>query len=254
MLRFKRREQDQVSGPAEPYWKQRSWQLSAGFLGLVFLVGGISTLTSGHGGGGGSATAKASDGPHISTVTKDGRPAGCSTDDSAGDTVPKAAPKDIRWRTLGVARVPVSASAGPTRFDGELWWCFAHTPDGAVLAANVIPSQMSGSQWRTITEQQVVAGRGREMWEFQRATVQNVDSAADTDAPVASYVGFSVKSYTSKAASVRLLIKGSQGFAATTIDLRWNGGDWKVLPDGGGALHSSVSSVTNTNGFVLWGA
>ncbi|MCX4904454.1 hypothetical protein [Streptomyces sp. NBC_00878] len=250
---FRRRER-RYEEPG-PYWKQRSWQLSAGFLGLVFVLGGIVALTS----GGDTeadraAAAAASDGPLTGTsVAKDGRPQGCRTDDSAGDAVPTAAPGDISWRTLGVARVPVSTSAGPTRMESALWWCFAHTPTGAVLAANIIPSQMSGSHWRTVTEQQVVAGQGREMWEFQRATVQDVDDAAADGTPVASYVGYSVTSYKSTAATVRLLLKGDQGYATTTIVLRWSGGDWKVLPDDSGALHSPVSTAQSTNGFTLWG-
>ncbi|WP_369186664.1 hypothetical protein [Streptomyces sp. R08] len=249
---FRRRERR--AAESGPYWKQRSWQMSAGFLGIVVVVGGFVTALSGTDAAADHGTAAASAGPLSGTsALVDGRPRGCRTDDSAGGTVPTTAPRDISWRTLGVARVPVSASAGPTLIQGPLWWCFAHTPIGAVLAASVIPSQMSGSHWRTVTEEQVVAGQGREMWEFQRGTVQDIDGAAAADTSVASYVGFSVTSYTSSAATVRLLLKSDQGYAATTITLRWSGGDWKVLPDGNGALHSPVSSAQSTIGFTLWG-
>ncbi|MFE9601406.1 hypothetical protein [Streptomyces hokutonensis] len=251
---FKRRERrTEESGP---YWKQRSWQLSAVFIALVFLLGGIAQLVSGRGGtGDGASGAVVSDGPlpDSSHNAKDSRPDGCRTDDSAGGTKPNAAPKDVSWRTLGVAQVPVSASAGPTLMEGPLWWCFAHTQTGAALAATVIPSQMSGSHWKAVTDRQVVAGAGRRIWEFERGTVKNIDSAADTDVAIATYVGFSVTSYTSTAAAVRLLLKSDSGYAATTIDLRWSGGDWKLLADGSGSLHSPVSSVSNTDGFIVWG-
>ncbi|MEW2163410.1 hypothetical protein AB0912_10475 [Streptomyces sp. NPDC007084] len=248
---FKRRERRLAE--SGPYYKQRSWQLSAGFLGIVVVVGGIVSLLSGPGGGAGTANAAATTGPlSKASATKDGRPAGCGTDDSAGSALPKAAPKDVTWRTLGVARVPVSASAGPTLIQGPLWWCYAHTPDGAALAAHIIPSQMSGSHWRTVTEQQVVAGQGRDMFEFQRATVANTDEQSGGTA-VATYVGFTVTSYTESAATVRLLLKSAQGYAATTISLRWSGGDWKVRPDDNGSLHTPVSTVQSTNGFTLWG-
>ncbi|MFF4354384.1 hypothetical protein [Streptomyces sp. NPDC001530] len=255
---FKRRKRRvEESGP---YYKQRNWQLSAGFLGVALVVGVIVTAVSG---GPDTTTARAnavaSDGPLSddsdssgSSGAKDSRPHGCRTDDSAGAALPTAAPKDVERHKLGVSRLPVSASAGPTRISGDLWWCFAHTPTGAALAATVIPSQMSGSNWRTVTERQVVAGSGREMWEFKRATVKDIDSE-NTDVTPSSYVGFEVTSYKRTAASVKLLLKSSQGFAATTIDLRWNGGDWKVLPDGDGSLHTPVSSVSDTNSFVLWG-
>ncbi|MER5656957.1 MULTISPECIES: hypothetical protein [unclassified Streptomyces] len=250
-MKFTRRERRLAE--TGPYYKQRSWQLSAGFIGIVVVVGGIVSLLSGPGASADGTNTAASQGP-LSQVSaaKDGRPKGCTTDDSAGSTLPKAAPKDVTWRTLGVARVPISASAGPTLIQGPLWWCYAHTPAGAALAAHIIPSQMSGSHWRTVTEQQVVAGQGREMFEFQRATVANTDGQSDGTA-VASYVGFSVTAYTESAATVRLLLKSAQGYAATTISLRWSGGDWKVRPDDNGSLHSPVSSVQTTNGFTLWG-
>ncbi|WP_406166548.1 hypothetical protein [Streptomyces sp. NBC_00996] len=252
---FKRRERRvEESGP---YYKQRNWQLSAGFLGVAVVVGLIVTMVSGNDTTTPDrAKAATSDGPlsddSDNSAAKDSRPHGCRTDDSAGAALPTAAPKDVERRKLGVSQLPVSASAGPTRISGDLWWCFAHTPTGAALAATIIPSQMSGSNWRTVTERQVVAGSGREMWEFKRATVKDIDSE-NTDVTPASYVGFEVTSYKSSAASVKLLLKSSQGFAATTIDLRWNGGDWKVLPDGDGSLHTPVSSISDTNSFILWG-
>ncbi|TQJ87723.1 hypothetical protein FBY22_6568 [Streptomyces sp. SLBN-31] len=237
--------------PSGPYWKQRNWQLSAGFLAVVVLLGGFVALTS----DGDGAKAAAAEGPlSHGSVLKSGRPKGCATDDSAGGALPKSAPKDISWHTLGIARVPVSASAGPTRTTGPMRWCYAHTPVGAALAATVIPSQMSGSGWKTVSRQQVVSGRGRDLFEFQRATVQDIDSAAQSGGTSAgSYAGFSVTSYTRGAANVSLLIRTGQGYATTTIALRWSGGDWKVVPDDGGSLHTPVTTVQGSpSGYVLW--
>ncbi|MEV6509143.1 hypothetical protein [Streptomyces sp. NPDC051642] len=236
-----------------PYWKQRSWQASAGFLALVVVLGVIATLTSGSGTAG-RAEAPASKGPLSGTVTKkDGRPGGCRTDDSAGDAIPTSVPEDISWHTLGIGRVPVSASAGPTRMQGAVWWCFAHTPMGAVLAATDIPTQMSGSQWRTVTDQQVVAGQGRELFVFQRTAVPDSDGANAAPA-TSSYAGFQVTSYTSGAAAVGLLIKNDQGYAKTTVYVRWSGGDWKIQPDGSGGLYSQLASEQSAVGYTLWGA
>ncbi|WP_338017753.1 hypothetical protein [Streptomyces adustus] len=249
---MRRQRRTEESGP---YWKQHNWQLSAGFLGLVVLLGGFVALTSG--GDGDGASAAASDGPlSAGAAPKDGRPDGCRTDDSAGDALPTSAPKDISWHTLGVARVPVSASSGPTRTTGPLRWCYAHTPVGAALAATVIPSQMSGSGWKTVSRQQVVAGRGRDLFEFQRSTVPNIDSVEQSPGlAVGTYAGFAVTAYTGRAAQVSLLIRTGQGYAQTTIVLRFSDGDWKVVPDGDGSLHTSVTTVQgNPSGYVLWGA
>ncbi|MFJ6464631.1 hypothetical protein ACIQM0_26985 [Streptomyces sp. NPDC091387] len=247
---FRRRERR--AAESGPYYKQRSWRLSAGFIGVVVVVGVIGTLTSGHSDTTHRATTAASVGPLSDTsATKGGRPRDCRTDDSAGDVLPTSVPKDVSWQTLGISRVPVSASAGPTRTDGDLWWCFAHTPTGAALAAHIIPSQMSGPGWRTVTKRQVVEGNGRKMFEFIRSTVQDTDG--ESGRAEASYAGFSVTSYKSTAATVKLLLKSDEGSAETVIRLRWSGGDWKVVPDANGGMHSPLASVQSTNGFLLWG-
>jgi hypothetical protein len=234
-----------------PYWKQRSWQWSAGFLGLVVLVGGFIALTS----GGDDANA-AADGPlSHKSGPRNSRPQGCRTDDSAGSALPESAPKDITWHRLGVGRIPVSASAGPTRTDGPVHWCFAHTPVGAALAATVIPSQMSGSGWETVCRQQVVEGNGRKLFEFQRSAYQDIDSAADTGGgAVGSYAGFSVTSYTSGTAKIRLLLTSTQGYGTTTIVVRWSDGDWKLVPTDDGSLYTTVAPVEGSpSGYIPWG-
>jgi hypothetical protein len=250
---MRRQRRTEESGP---YWKQRNWQLSAGFLAVVVLAGGFTALTSEHDTGGDRRGAAVSDGPLSGTsAPRGGRPLGCHTDDSGGDALPESAPKDISWHTLGIARVPVSGSAGPTRTTGSLRWCFAHTPIGAVLAATVIPSRMSGSDWRAVARQQVVAGHGRDLFSIQRQTVADIDSAEQAgNTAVASYAGFSVTSYTADAANVRLLLRTGQGYAATAVLVRWSNGDWKVVPNADGSLHSQVTTIQgNTNGFILWG-
>ncbi|MEU2747053.1 hypothetical protein ABZ613_12300 [Streptomyces collinus] len=257
------------SDPSEPYWKQRGWQVSAAFLGVVVLLSGIVALTAGRGTADDGASAPPSKGPLSGTpAMKDGRPDGCRTDDSRGGVMPTSPPDDVDWRALGVARVPVSASAGPTLTQGPVWWCFAHTPAGAVLAAHIIPSHMSGPDWRTIAQEQVVAGPGRDLFVFKRSTVRDDGPGGTPDtgsasgshrdagsgsSSAASYAGFSVPAYSGEAATVELLLKTGQGYATTSVALRWSGGDWKVQPSDNGALHTPVKAVQGTNGHLLWG-
>ncbi|MFH8445977.1 hypothetical protein ACH4D3_32820 [Streptomyces sp. NPDC018026] len=247
-MQLRRRRKTEESGP---YWKQRSWRLSAGFLGLVLVLGGFVAVTADHE----DTTLAAAEGPlSDDSVPPQERPRGCRTDDTARDK--KLAPKDVTWRSVGGAQVPVSASAGPTRTSGPMHWCYAHTPVGAALAATVIPTQMSRSDWKTISRQQVVAGHGRDMFEFRRSAVPNIDDIVEgAGTRVGSYVGFTVSSYSSEAARVSLLIRGAQGFATTTIQLRWSTGDWKVAPADNGSLHTPVTTAQGKPaGYVLWGA
>ncbi|CAL9489453.1 hypothetical protein [Streptomyces pilosus] len=234
--------------PSGPYWRQRGWQLSAGFVAVVFVLGGTIALTAGED----RAREPAPGGPLSGRAAGgDSRPQGCRTDDG-DDAVPTTAPRGVEWRTIGVVRVPVSPAAGPTRTDGGMRWCFAHTPVGAVLAAHVIPSQLSEPGWREVLDQQVVAGPGRDRFEFQRGLVRD-SSARRSDGSVATYTGFSVASYEGSDATVDLLMRTGSGYATTSIDLRWSGGDWKIRPSDGGDLHTPVSVVQNPRGYVLWG-
>ncbi|MBQ0827510.1 hypothetical protein [Streptomyces tagetis] len=232
---------------AGPYWRQRGWQLSAGFLAAAVLLGGVVALTSGGDGSGRSAA-----GPV--PVAAHGRPGDCRTDDSAGDALPEAAPEDVAWRMIGAVRVPVSPTAGPVRTGSTPWWCFAHTADGAVMAAHVITSQMGMADWESVAERQLVPGQPREMFVFKRRTIEDAPSQTADRASVATYTGFSVGSYAEDAASVNLLMRSGDGFTGTTVNLRWQEGDWKVLPYGNGSLYSTVRAVQNTTGYLLWGS
>ncbi|WP_198348093.1 hypothetical protein [Plantactinospora sp. KBS50] len=158
-------------------------------------------------------------------------------------------PADVTWRQLNGAGVPLSASAGPLRTTGAVQWCFAHTPMGAVMAANVIPRHMSGAEWRSVTAQQVVPGIDRDIFVAMRSSQQ--------DAPVRytanSLAGFLLMSYASDLATVRLLIRQVPAtYGVTDYTVQWQGGDWKLRPLAGGDLHTPVTPVPDATGFVLW--
>ncbi|MGI5401192.1 hypothetical protein ACQEVG_17375 [Streptomyces sp. CA-135486] len=244
------------AGADSPFWKQQGWILSAAFLAVALVMAGVTWLTTGEDQPADRARAAARNGP-LSSSSKggkrgDGRPDNCRTDDS-NDAKPTVSPDDIEWRPLGAAKVPASRSAGPLQTSGPLMWCFAHTPMGAVMAAHIIPTHMSGRDWRTVTEQQVVAGAGRDIFVAQRSTVP--ESAQNGNA-VSSYAGFAVDSYSPDAAKVQILIKSGSGsgYASTFIAMKWDGGDWKVQPGSNGSLYTSMTTVTGNAGFIMWKA
>ncbi|MFF3326363.1 hypothetical protein [Streptomyces sp. NPDC002889] len=244
------------AGAESPFWKQQGWVLSAAFLAVALVMAAVTWLTTGDDGPAGPDAAAGKKGPLSPAAEKggegqrgDGRPDGCRTDDS-NKAKPTASPGDVEWRPLNIARVPVSASAGPLRFSGPVMWCFAHTPMGAVMAAHIIPTHMSGSDWRTVTEQQLVASPGRDIFVAQRSTVPE---SARNGSAVGSYAGFAVTSYSQDAATVQLLIKnGSGGYGSTFVAVKWDGGDWKVQARSSGALYTSMTTVSGNAGFTMW--
>nr|WP_198151452.1 hypothetical protein [Kibdelosporangium sp. MJ126-NF4] len=211
----------------------------------AILMAAVAWLTSG-----GDEQPPTDSGPlRAESTAAGGRPDGCRTDDS-DNAIPKSAPPDVQWRVVEATRVPTSPSAGPKLLNGPLNYCFAHTPMGAVLAAHVIPAQLIGDGWRTVINQQLVPGLGRDIFESQRATVRDARAAA---ANVPTYLGFRIVSYTPDEAVVSLLIKNSMAaFSSTMVSMRWSDGDWKVQPGTVGDLHSDLDSVRNTDIFVKW--
>jgi hypothetical protein len=240
---------DDGGGQTPPFWKQRGWLLAAAFLAVAVIMSLVAVATGGGASRQQTSTARGPlSGPMAGTT---GRPAGCDTDDRAGRT-PTAPPRDVRWRTLGGTQVPLSRSAGPTRSNGPLLWCFAHTPMGAVMAAHVIPAQMTAPDWRTVAGQQIVAGFGRDLFVSQRGSLSQADVQTRRNG---TYTGFLLSDYTGDSALVDLLIKSPDGrYFHTSVSMSWSGGDWKVKPGSDGGLHSELSSASGPNGYVRWEA
>jgi hypothetical protein len=233
-----------------PFWQQRGWQLSAVFVVLVVCAGLIAAFGAGSDSAN-DADRRAATGPLSAGVGRDGsRPGGCRTDDTDQST-PLRPPGDVTWRPLNGATIPLSASAGPLQTSGPVLWCFAHAPMGAVMAANVIPRQMSGSDWSAVTEQQVVPGIERDIFVAMRSS----DQETLPQYSARSLAGFMLTFYSPDTATVRLLIRDSSSvYGVTDYTVAWNGGDWKVRPLGDGNLHTPLQVVTANGGFVMWKA
>ncbi|MFJ9319420.1 hypothetical protein [Streptomyces globisporus] len=178
----------------------------------------------------------------------DDRPDGCRTDDRDA-TTPRAAPADAIWRGVAGAQVPTSATAGPLLAGGPVWWCFARTPMGAVMAAHVIPLKLGDSGWQAVAERQVAPGRERDFLIAKRARSRESTTARGS----ASLAGFAVASYSPSRAEVRLLVRSGQGALFTTsVSLKWGEGDWKAVPRPDGTLSAAPAPVEGTQGFVMW--
>lgn len=252
MLTRKRSEKE----TSAPFWQQPSWVLSAGFFVVLLVMSLVTAVTADGGPPGENAPSNLEirSGPLIpktdgGQTASTGRPEGCRTDDRMS-TAPQSAPQDVEWRTLGTGgRVPTSPSAGPLRYSGPVWWCFARTPVGAAMAAHAIPSHMSSANWRTVAEEQLVPGQGRDRFVQQRALVSDSDTSGRA---TASYAGFRLSSYSKDAATVDLLIQNTSSYYSTSVSVEWRDGDWKVKPKADGAVHSSLAAISGTGGFTMW--
>ncbi|MER6159863.1 hypothetical protein ABT147_30655 [Streptomyces sp. NPDC001868] len=250
----------------QPFWQQRGWILSAGFLAVLLVLAVLFAVTGdGDEGPAGSSgdpnpapTSKPSD-PGSGSDSGDGkgtsdvRPAGCRTDDR-DQAKPTKAPRDFHWKANGTGLVPVSKAAGPLKYDGPVWSCFAHTPLGAVMAAHSITDHLSYDGWREVVDRQVVPGAGRDALIANRS--QDADKSTTGSPDAGGYAGFTVLSYDETQATVMVLVRGmgDGGFGSASVTVRWRDGDWKLSPDPDGTVYSGVSQVSGTDGFVTWEA
>jgi hypothetical protein len=242
----------------QPFWQQRGWILSAGFLLVLLVLAGFTMVSGGDG-----RPAAASGGPgHGPTPSADAdrgggrpdaRPAGCRTDDS-DQAKPTRAPKDFTWKADGTGLVPVSRTVGPLTFHGPVWSCYARTPMGSVMAAHAITDHLSYPGWREVVDRQVVPGAGRDALVESRAAAGDKPTSGAPDG--GGYAGFTVLSYDKKKSTVMFVVRvpGKDAYGTASVTLRWLDGDWKLAPDADGTVYSGMSQISGTKGFVTWEA
>ncbi|KIF01416.1 hypothetical protein PL81_35585 [Streptomyces sp. RSD-27] len=246
----------------KPFWQQRGWLLSAAFLLSMFVIGGFVLLTDENGGGGSTgqpqpsmptASGLAAAGPSAAQPgPREGRPAGCSTNDS-DQGIPQESPSDLRWKVYQTDLLPVSPAAGPLKFDGGVWSCYSRTPLGAVLALQAISSKMSSSDWKAVTEKQLARGPGKDQFVAKRSKLPDSNQ---TGAPGSrgGYVGFRVLTYSKDQATAMILMRLADGtYGVATMSAVWEDGDWKLRPTLSGSITESITAVGGPEGFTAWG-
>jgi hypothetical protein len=169
-------------------------------------------------------------------------------------TVPVSAPKGITWALFQGVALPSSRTSGPARVAGPVHAGYAHTPVGALLAAQQVGARYlisPGAAWRRVVEQQVLPGVGRDAFVNARSEVSTTDVPAGTYGQTA---GFRFVTYSQDAAVIQFVSRFPNGtLQVTTTTVRWSQGDWKLelQPDGG--TSPNAQAVSTLAGFVPWG-
>ena len=182
-------------------------------------------------------------------------PAGPSTPPATELAVPTAAPAGVSWSLFQGVALPSSPTAGPSRTEGPVHAGYAHTPEGALLAAVqvgyrhlITPRQ----GWRQVVQQQVVPGPGRDAFVRARAQVTTDEVPAGTYGQVA---GFRFVTYSPDTAVIQFGTRFRSGtLQVTTSTVRWADGDWKLHLQPDGSASPTAQRVDNLAGFVAWGA
>ncbi|WP_244881206.1 hypothetical protein [Micromonospora maris] len=183
-----------------------------------------------------------------------------NTPDQALPTaIPSAAPDGVRWELVGPLAVPVSATAGPKQVTGTTASGFAHTPEGALVAAAQLALRSSYSlgeeYWRPTIERQFVPSADRDRL---LAALDASDSAPADPGAQSQIAGFSYQSYTPDTAVIGLVLRapsaGAPRYHVLSLTLLWRDGDWRMQAPPGGAWVSVNRTTDDLTGVVEWGA
>lgn len=166
----------------------------------------------------------------------------CGSDESsshaesaAGDTVDvTGAPEQVTWQSFQSIKLPVSAVSGPST-TVPVASGYELSPQGAGLAAintSVRIATAPDGQWAAQVKASLAPGAGRDDFMINRAQLSIQPGQVQADA-LPTVRGYIVRSYDEPAATVEVITSyPDDSVLATTTQLLWRDGDWKVvLPD-----------------------
>jgi len=186
---------------------------------------------------------------------------------AASGSAGSAGPDAVSWSTVAGAKVPVSATAGPSDTNAGRARGFAHTPLGAVLAAANISVRLSpqvgpGVFGPTLREQ--VVGPDSDALsqhldeDYQAARAQlGLPYGAAAGRLYSTTTGYQLDMQGADAATVRLLIEGpGQGGGSVLVALvthvQWTGADWALQAPNRGDWNTEAAVVTDASGYTTF--
>ncbi|MGC4876220.1 hypothetical protein ACLQ26_08165 [Micromonospora sp. DT43] len=232
-------------------WTRPAFVVSAVVVGLIVLGGIVVAVRSGD-----------PDDTPPAAGTSAPAPVDGSAPAPTGDlptAVPTAPPADVTWQLVGQSAVPVSRTAGPSKVDDATAAGFAHTPEGALIAAAQLGKRAgfaSGRQrWEPTITGQFIANADREqLLRSLRAQPEQPAEPGELN-PLA---GFIYQSYTPDTAVIGVVYRSagsaSGRYNVVTYTLVWRDGDWRMVPPPGGSWLSVNRATTDLTGVVQWGA
>ncbi|GIJ28278.1 hypothetical protein Vqi01_34400 [Micromonospora qiuiae] len=233
-----------------PPWTRPTFIASAALVLVVITIGVLVAVSS----AGSNDDTKATEAPPVSPA-----PAETTKPQTLPTTVPTAPPAGVRWELVGQTAVPVSSSAGPTRIADGTASGYAHTPEGALIAAAQLSARAgfdAGRQsWEPTIEQQFEPGTDRDRL---LAALREAGDAPAQPGELSQIAGFSYQSYTPDTAVIGLTMRapgaGTSRYHVLSLTLRWRDGDWRMIAPPGGAWTSVNRQTTDLIGVVEWGA
>lgn len=166
----------------------------------------------------------------------------------------KTPPAGMQWqRGWGGAALPFSGSDGPTRVVDGIASGFAHTPQGAALAAcDALARALSApdSVWQNVVRARFLGGGQPLISRIAANRARTPDIATYLAVPEGIRV---LPNFQPDLAVVEIAMRAPNGWAYGTWPMTWQAGDWRVrVPDPIDALWQPAVQLYSLNEFGSW--
>lgn len=155
---------------------------------------------------------------------------------------------EAEWSLVGTTAAPSTQTVGPGIVEPDGYRrCFAHTPEGAVVAAaNLLALGSTQAVFEKVVLNSVAAGPGQKALAAQ-------GPASDGGVRI-QIVGFRLLTYDAgQTATVDIAIRTSRGaLAGQVYDLVWEDGDWKMRVSDDGSLLTPMAQIPDLGGYIPW--
>lgn len=173
------------------------------------------------------------------------------TEKVRGTRTQSSPPTCLLWQRVGTSFLPFTTTDGPNRRVNGRFDTFAHTPQGAALAAIHIQfaaMNLRGNQLRELVANHVIAS------EQQRASlIEGLEQLARDDAYAQAGMRVKVLDYDGESTRIAIGVGTDplpdDEYQAVTAQLIWNGNDWQLSAPNG---FPPTYSVTDLTGWEKW--
>ncbi|MEV6338738.1 hypothetical protein AB0M12_28950 [Nocardia vinacea] len=163
-------------------------------------------------------------------------------------------PARMQWqRGWGGAALPASGSDGPARISDGIATGFAHTPQGAALAAaDALARALAAPEgvWQHVVRERYYGGGQALLDRFARSRERTRDAARYVVVPDGVRIQ---PGYRDDLALVQFGTHNDIGYTISTWPMAWIDGDWHVrVPDDIETLWGPGTSASSLTGFGNW--
>ena len=194
-------------------------------------------------------------------------PAPPAASGTSGPQLPRTDLAGLRWSGYHGIQLPSSPAAGPHHTANGLAWGFADTPLGALLAALNIAVR-ANAQWGpdvfvpTIGDQvtgpdaaallaSCQAGYGQASQAAHITGGQPLGNARVTEEAF-RWMGWTPADATADLVSAGPDSRGVTIRASTRVEVRWQGGDWRVVAPPGGDWGNAAARLSSLAGYTIF--